>query len=175
MTTTNPKSLIEKEVDRLFAELNAKSGESCRNPITGGGFVWGLDPIATQKKEAVRALLAREWFALNGPAGAPPLPLSHDDVEDYRKARGLAGVVGFYARSLSCRDYDVQEHPSFYDYACGLMAWDTGMWGLENDEDLKKRFPPRSLNGMRSGAIWDPPQQEKTKASYRSRSALSAA
>ena len=103
--STNSNSLKEKEVDQLFAKLNAKRGECCINPVTGAGFVWGIDPIAEQKEEAIVALRAREWFALNGPPDAPPLPLTHADVEAYRNARGLAGVVGFYARSLSREGY----------------------------------------------------------------------
>jgi hypothetical protein len=164
---TRSKTLIEAEVDRLFAEMNARAGECCVNPVTGVLFVWGDDPIAPQKREAMRALLARERFAVDGPADAPPLPLSHDEIEEYREARGLAGVIGFYARSLSCRDYDVGTHPSFHDYACGLIAWDTGMWEIEKDEMLKKRFPPRPLNGMRSGAIWDPPGQQNPRANHK--------
>jgi len=88
---TNSNNLIKREVDRLFAGLNAKRGECCINPITSGGFVWGIDPIATQKKEAIAALLAREWFAVNGPPDAPPLPLY--DVDSYRDARGLKGSL----------------------------------------------------------------------------------
>jgi hypothetical protein len=153
---TNSNSLIAREVDRLFAELTAKRGECCRNPITDGGFVKGLDPIATQKKEAIAALLAREWFAINGPHDAPPLPLY--DVDSYRDARGLKGVVGFYARSLSRQEYDVCNHPSFDDFARGLMALaaERGLWGLENDETLMRRFPPRPLVGMMPSAYWDP-------------------
>ena len=163
---TNFKNLIEKEVDRLFAELNAKPGECCRNPVTGIGFVWGDDPIAPQKEEAVRALRAAEWFAVNGPPDAPPLPLSHDEIEDYRKARGLAGVVGFYARSLSRQgygrqSYDVRKHPSFEDFARGLMAIavDRGLWDLEKDAQLKRRFAPCLLAGMTPGAYWSPPKE----------------
>ncbi|SHG24141.1 hypothetical protein [Bradyrhizobium erythrophlei] len=166
---TNFKSLIENEVDRLFAELNAKPGECCDNPVTGGGFVWGLDPIATQKKEAVARLRAREWFALNGPPDAPPLPLSHADVGDYRDARGLKGVVGFYARSLSRQGYDVQKHPSFDDFARGLMALavEKGLWNLENDQTLIRRFRPRPLEGMTPSAFWAPPKEyEQLMASY---------
>jgi hypothetical protein len=161
--TTNSKSLIKREVDRLFAELKAKPDGCCRNPITDGGFVKGLDPIATQKKEAIVALLAREWFAVNGPRDAPPLPLSHADVEDYRNARGLAGIVGFFARSLARQSYDVCNHPSFDDFARGLMALATerGLWGLENDETLIRRFPPRPLVGMTCGAFWVPPEEYK--------------
>jgi hypothetical protein len=102
---SNFKSPMEEIDDRLFSEIKAKRGECCNNPVTGGGFVWGLDPIAPQKKAAVVALRAREWFTVNGPPDAPSLPLSHADVEGYRNARGLAGIVGFYARSLSREGY----------------------------------------------------------------------
>jgi hypothetical protein len=161
---TNSNSLIDREVDRLFSKIVAPHGQCGNNPITGDGFVWGLDPIATQKKEAAVALLAHEWFAVNGPPDAPALPLTSIDVEDYRTARGLKGIVGFYARSLS-RDgydrqaYDVCNHPSFNDFACGLMAINTGDWGIEKDEDLKKRFPPRPLEGMTPSAYWAPPEE----------------
>jgi len=165
----------EKEVDQLFAALNARHGDSCRNPVTGGAFVWGLDPTAPQKNEAVRALCARAGFPANAPSDAPPLPLSHNDVENYRNARGLVAVVGFYGRSLSRggygrQSYDVSNHPTFHDFACGLMAIaeESGLWGLEGDAALKRRFPPRPLAGMTPGAYWAPPKEyEDTMASYR--------
>src|SRR6476659_34629 len=101
------KSPLERLVDQLFTEIGAKLGDNCRNPVIGGGFVWGIDPITPQKKAAVLALRAQEWFAVNGPKDAPLLPLSHNDVEDYRRASGLTVLVGLYARSLSILDYDV--------------------------------------------------------------------
>jgi hypothetical protein len=164
---------LKKHVDQLFAALNAKHGDSCRNPVTGGAFVWGIDPLRVQKTEAVRALRACEWFAVNGPRDAPPLPLSHEDIEDYRKAGGLTAVVGFYARSLSRggygrQSYEVSNHPTFHDFACGLMAISTGLWGIEKDAQLRLRFPPRPLAGMTPGAYWAPPKEyEDTMASYR--------
>ncbi len=82
-------SFLENKVDQLFAALNAQHGDCCRNPVTGEDFVWGIDPIGPQKTEAVRALRAREWFAVNGPTNAPPLPLSYEEIDDYRQARGL--------------------------------------------------------------------------------------
>jgi hypothetical protein len=168
--TTSSNSLSQA-ADQLLAALNAKRGECCRNPVTDGGFVWGIDPIAPQKKAATAALRAREWFAVNGPPDAPPLPLSHDDIEDYRNARGLAGIVGFFARSLKRLDYDLRNHPSFDDFARGLMAlaMEKGIWNLEKDEALIRRFPPRPLEGMDSGAaFWDPPKR-KGAVSMRSR------
>ena len=168
--TTNFKSLIEKEVDRLFGEPDAAN----INPITGM-VNWGNEPIGPQKRAAILPLLAREWFAVYGPRDAPPLPLAHEDVEDHRRAGGLAAIVGFFARSLSRQgygrqSYDVCNHPSFDDFACGLMAraMDSGLWDLEKDEQLKRRFPPRPLAGMTPGAYWAPPKEyEETMASYR--------
>jgi hypothetical protein len=157
---TNYKSPIEELVDRLFGEIDAKRGDCCRLPVTGADIVRGVDPIAPQKKAAIVALRAQEWFAVNGPRDAPPLPLSHNDVEDYRNARGLKGIVGFYARSLSRQDYDVRKHPSFDDFARGLMAIDTGLWHIEKDAQLRMRFPPRSLPGMTPAAFWDPPKRK---------------
>ena len=162
------RSPIEELVDRLFSEIKAtaKRDDECENPATGGPFIWGRDPIAAQKKEAVVALRVREWFAANGPRGAPPFPISEIDVEDYRSARGLKGVIGFYARSLYGQDYDYRTHPSFEDYACGLMTINTGLWGIEKDPALRRRFPPRPLEGMTPSAHWEPPKQyEKTMAS----------
>ena len=99
--SSSSKSLIEKEVDQAVrGSLVLSRGECCRNPVTDGGFVWGIDPIAPQKKAAIAALRAAEWFAVNGPPDAPPLPLNIDDRDHYRDARGLTGIVGFYARSL---------------------------------------------------------------------------
>lgn len=158
---------INKEVDRLFNELDAAQGTNVRNPVTNGEFAWGVDPIESQKEAARRALTARDWFANNGPPDAPPLPLSDHDVEDYRNARGLKGVVGFYTRSLKMRGHDMQNHPSFDDFACGLMASNSGLWGIEHDVQLRRRFPPRPLAGMTRGLYWAPPEEyEETMASY---------
>jgi hypothetical protein len=160
------KSLIATEVDRLFSEIDAKHGQMCINPVTLAGFVWGVDPIAAQKEFEIVALLAREWFAVNGPRDAPPLPLHSSDRDHYRNARGLKGVVGFYARSLSGQNYDVRKHPSFDDFARGLMAVavESGLCGLEKDAQLIRRFPPRSLEGMYSaGAYWEPPKRTRAR------------
>lgn len=153
--TTKSKTLVEKEVERLFAEMDARRGNLCRNPVTGAEFVWGVDPIAPQKKEAARALLARAQFAASGPPDAPPLPLSDEEIEDCRGAGGLASIVGFYARSLDANEYDFEHHPSFEDFARGLMASDSGFWGIEKDVEMRKRFPPRPLNGMGPGLYWE--------------------
>jgi hypothetical protein len=161
---TNFKSPIEQQVDRLFSEVKAKRGDCCANPVTGTWFQWGIDSIRTQKKAAIAALRAREWFAVNGPPDAPPLPLSVDEHEDYRHGRGLRQIVGFYGRSLEANEYDIHRHPSFEDFARGLMACNSGGWGVEKDPEMRKRFPPRPLPGMGPGLYWQPPQKHKRVA-----------
>ena len=117
---TNSNSLIEREVDRLFDAIVAPHGQCGNNPITGGGFVWGLDPIAEQKKDAVVAISAREWFAVNGPPDAPPLPLNIDDRDHFRASGGLTALVGFLTHDrYPGRVSDLRKHPSFDEFASG--------------------------------------------------------
>ncbi len=178
------ESLIAREVERLFRESPDQyfGAGIAINPVTDEGYVPGDDPIEPQMEAACRALLAREWFAINGPADAPPLPLSYDEREDL-KGRGALGhtllghIVAWYARSLENREYDIKEHPSFADYASGVL-WEAGrpigsLVTLPNcppDEvrELKKRFPPRMLKGMSPGLYWEPPKEHaEAMASWR--------
>jgi hypothetical protein len=155
--------LIKRQADQLFAKMTATHGECCINPITREGFVWGVDPIADQKEQANFALLAQQWFRVNGPPDAPLLPLNLHDRDRFRGSGGLTALVGFYARSLSRQGYDVCTHPSFDDFARGLMALakERGLWQLEEDENLMRRFPPRPLMGMLPSAYWVPPEEYK--------------
>ena len=158
------ETLIGREVERLFSELRACRGDLCKNPVTGAGFVYGVDPTGRQKKAAYSALSAREWFAFNGPAAAQPLPLWCDE----RKAPGLlAYIARLYARSLADRNYDVREHPPFADYVSGVL-WEAervdgiiGTLPIYPTElpELKKRFPPRELPGMGPGFCWLSPEE----------------
>jgi hypothetical protein len=156
--TSSTECLIEREVDRLFNEMGAAPGDFCRNPVTGTSFVWGRSPIKPQKRDALLALLARAHFSFIGPSDAPPLPVSHEEIEDAKNARGLTSVVGYYARSLAPRDWNLQEHPLFDDYARGVMASDFAPDFIKNDEELRRRFPPRSLPGLGPGLYWQPPK-----------------
>ena len=73
-------------------------------------------------------------------------------------------LVGRYARSLEGRDPD--EHPSFAEYASGVL-WEAehvdGNIGVipsgDQTEELKKRFPPRKLAGMGPGFCWLTPKE----------------
>jgi hypothetical protein len=72
-------------------------------------------------------------------------------------------IIALYARSLEGRKYNVKEHPPFFDYACGLMASDSEFIGgysyMQRDEQLRKRFPPRTLDGLGPGLMWQPPRE----------------
>ncbi|QIG96815.1 hypothetical protein [Bradyrhizobium sp. 6(2017)] len=157
-------TLIKDKVDALFQDVPRRpNGRVCDNPVTGGRFVkgeTGVDSIAYQRCAAEKALLAQEWFALYGPRGAPPLPLKAWEWEEMRHDFGLKILVGFYARSLSFRDWRMHNHPSFEDFARGLTAIDTGLWDLQRrvsqDPHLIKRYPPCPLAGMTPGAYWAP-------------------
>jgi hypothetical protein len=61
----------------------------------------GEDNMEPLKKLACAGLIAREWFAIHGPADAPPLPLSGGKRE-YLKTGGLSTIVALWARSLLC-------------------------------------------------------------------------
>jgi hypothetical protein len=158
MTDDCVAARITREVDRLF-EVDRKKyrGRLRQTPILGGSYVPGEDNIRPLKKLARAALLAREWFAIHGPADAPPLPLSMGDRE-HLKGGGVPHILAWYARSLECRGYDVLEHPLFERYACGVMASEYAPDFIKN-EQLLKRFPPRPLDGLGPGLCWRPPEE----------------
>ena len=166
------ETLVGREVERLFSETPVRHGKTCENPVTGGRFVYGLDPIGPQKKEACRALLAREWFALNGPADAPQLPITYEEREylKWRTGRPLDYVVAQFAGSLRTH-YDVTEHPSFSEFVSGLL-WDhdNGGSGLPlSREGLAelRRYPPRQLEGLSSYSWSRPTRKNRKKKSGR--------
>lgn len=155
-------TLIKDKVDALFRQVLLRPNGQCKNPVTGGSFLkgeTGEDSIPYQKHAAEKALLAREWFAVHGPRNAPPLPLVPSDWDEmrYGGTSGLLTLVGFYARSLSLLDWKVHNHPSFEDFACGLMVFATIRSRAGEDPMVVKMYPPRALVGMTDGAFWEPP------------------
>jgi hypothetical protein len=149
------------EVDHAFNTAPDRHWSSCRNPFTSGSWCPRLDPIKPQKEAAVRAVLARNWFAKHGPTDADlqPLPLGYDEREPLKRG-GSSHILAWYARSLDALDYDITKHPSFHDYACGVMASSEHAPDfITRDEVLRRRFPPQLLPGLISGLIWLPPEQ----------------
>ena len=155
---------IRREVERLFGEISAKRGDLCENPVTGGEFVYGFDPIQLQKKMAYHALRAREDFAVKGPADAPRLPLEHWECERVRwSGRPLDYLTGQYAKCVVAL-YNVKEHLSFDDYARGVLWEHENVLGSalpftpEQLAEMKRRFPPRKLEGLKC-FCWRPPRR----------------
>ncbi len=123
-------------------------------------FVYGTNPRGR------KALAARKWFAENSPSDLQPLPLGYNEREDLTHG-GADHILAWYARSLDFRKYDVLGHPSFEDYARGAMASEFSPCFIQTEE-LRSRFPARSLYGLGPGLIWEPPEQhEETMASVR--------
>ena len=156
------------EVDRIFRVAHLPRGSVCENPVSGGKFVPGTDPMGPQKKRARLALEARDWFADHGPPDAPPLPLTYGDREDL-KVGGLPHIVAWFARSLEARAYDYHEHPSFDDYARGVLASPYAPEFITRDQQLQGRFPPRHLPGLGPGLYWDPPKPARKRCRSRPR------
>jgi hypothetical protein len=152
-------TFYEQEVDRFFRELRNPPGTICDWPVIGGHFVKGEDDTRRMRQLACKALAARDWFAINGPPDAPPLPLSYVEREDMKGRSPLESMVSLYARSLATSNYAFDKHPSFYDFVCGAMALDM-FW---HDDELKKRFPPRPLNGLQKGFIWKAAEHNNTR------------
>jgi hypothetical protein len=72
----------------------------------------------------------------------------------------LSVIVALYARSLESRKYNVLEHPSFEDYACGVMASEyNGREQMKENPQMRDRFPPRALAGLGPGVNWEPPKE----------------
>ena len=128
-----------------------------------------VDQNTEEKRLEGRALVARTLFALNGPADAPPLPISHDEREDLK--RDLFGnMVAWYARSFEGQDYDPWRHPSFDEYARGVMAAEERgefvtfhYFSPADVAQMRKRYPPCTLRGLGPGLCWTPPTVKRRK------------
>jgi hypothetical protein len=108
-----------------------------------------------QRSRRQAKLAARMAFALDAPSDAPPLPLSYEEREALKRG-GLPHVVAWFARSLEVLDYAWWKHPSFDDYACGVLASQYAPRFITTDRQLLRRFPPRPLPGLGPGLIWKP-------------------
>jgi hypothetical protein len=155
---------VDLLVERLFKENPPRNGQWCQNPVTGYWYLGKLDPIAPQKRDARRALRARERFAIHGPQDAQPLPLSNEEIVDSKynwksKNPALSYIVSRFAASLRNHEYDFESHPSFEDFASGVLASPDLPHYFLGDEALCKRYPPHPLPGLDAGNCWEPPER----------------
>jgi hypothetical protein len=159
-------SIIKDYIDQLFRDAKPEHGQLCENPVHGGLWLVGEDPIAPQKDAARRALVAREWFYVHGPKDAPPLPLSGIEQGQLRYRDPLGHLVTDFARSLEANDWKINNHPSFEDFARAVLASELAPDFTRKNPTLLKRYPPRPLPGM-DGQVWCPSKQDAQMAAAR--------
>jgi hypothetical protein len=135
---------LENKIDRLFNEAADRFEQVRQNPVTGSRWVAVIDSIKPQKQVALKAHLAREWFAMTGPEGAPPLPLSYEERESLKDG-GLSHIVAWFAESLRALHYDVYLHPPFARYARGVLASPYAPDFIKKNKQLTQDFPPSPL------------------------------
>jgi hypothetical protein len=121
---------------------------------------------AKQRQFERQAFAAREWFQQHGPPDAPVLPIGYAERERL-KMGGLPHIVAWYARSLAGRKYNFDEHPSFEEFASGVMASKQAPYFLTDDEEMCRRFPPRPLKGLDCGLWWNPPKPQRARPKTR--------
>ena len=67
-------------------------------------------------------------------------------------------MMVYYTYSLRRLGYDYLKHPSFFDYACGVMAHPDGPDYLLSDTECLAEFPAKVLPGLVDGIHWRPVQ-----------------
>jgi hypothetical protein len=91
------------------------------------------------------------------------------DERDRGRAKYAGGLLGFlttqYIWSLE-NQHDLTVHPSFADFASGLLWQHENIGGCtelpftpQQLPDMKRRYPPRKLEGLEY-FCWRPPQRQ---------------
>jgi hypothetical protein len=145
--------LITAQVGRLLRRADDRYDEIRKNPVTGAAWISEVDPEAPQKRTARNALLAQVQFRKDGAAGIE-LPLSYEERERLKRKGRLEYLVSCFARSVEHQDFNLGGHPSFKDYARGVLASPYAPPSIKADVDLLKRYPPEPLTGLGTGLIW---------------------
>jgi hypothetical protein len=127
-------------------------------PVIGGlTFIAGHAPPSLVL-QVCRALVAREKFHLEKPPGAPDLPLRWEDIAAMENADdNRLNLLGLFGNSQR-HAYWEPSHPSYTDFASGVLADSAAPDYLRNDVSLQKAFPPRPLPGLVDGElVWYSP------------------
>jgi hypothetical protein len=144
---------------RMFKQLHRRRGEPQQNPVTGEYWIQGVDRAAPHMRRAVRALIARArfaWHATWDAPGAPPLPLSDEEIGFMKLQTGLPYLVAHFAQSLQARDWVWGgDHPTFAFYARCFLGSSLAPSFITGDAQLKKLYPPPyPQNILPPGLIW---------------------
>jgi hypothetical protein len=147
-------ALIKSHVDNLFADAERLRPRGLKNPVTGDYWLANVVPDDPEKRNACRALLAREWFALYGPPDAPQLPISDVEIEILAGCGDFAAAVAHFAASLKANDWDFTRHPGFGEFVGGLLSLPRS--GFTEPHIIGRRFHPKPLAGLWPTRIWGP-------------------
>jgi hypothetical protein len=147
-------SIIREFVDRQFADAERSHPRGLENPVTGEYWLANVVPTEPEKRNACRATLAREWFELNGPPDAPPLPISDTEIYRYVNSGDFACAVARYAESLRDNDWDIRGHPTFEEFVGGLLCLPQPQFA--EPRIIARRFYPKPLPGLWPTGIWKP-------------------
>ena len=129
-----------------------------RIPVPGGGFI--EPPLDAKAVRSVgRALAAVEWHEKTAPPSwACPLPLRLDQCESMIcNANNALQLVGYFGRSMRWSDWDIDQHPTFDRFCCGVMDYMFAPMELRTDKELQQMFPPRALAGLKTPLCWRQP------------------
>ena len=93
--------------------------------------------------------------------GHPTHRFSHRICGAGRAKNGWPAAHTCFVRKITCGSkVQFEEHPSFDEYASGVMESEKHAPDfIRDNEEMRKRFPPRPLKGLRSGLYWQPPGQ----------------
>jgi hypothetical protein len=156
---TQFRAKLERHVADMFETLrqaaNAAGEEFARTPYTEELFSVRCEALFPHLEVTVcRALIAAEAFRQDAPPWAPELPVSSADWEKMIGGRSnKIALIGYYGRSWACANWG--RHPSFRDFACGLMACEHTPARIRTDPALLKEFPPRELAGLDRSLCWN--------------------
>ena len=115
-----------------------------------------MDSIEPQKYIAEKALRARAWFRTHGPAGIE-LPLSRDERDKLKRFdRPVGYIVSMFGYSIYARDFEVEGHPLFAEYAAGALTLDHLPPEVPENPTVLRLYPPRPLAGLDRFLIWHP-------------------
>jgi hypothetical protein len=152
---------FERFVDELFLRCRESGLALARCPIIDRLYdVQSEADTARIKRMLHSAVRARQHFRQHGPSWAPLLPLTFDDIEQMEHdPSNRVELVGHYASSLMMQQWNLKLHPSFHDYASGVMAYKYAPEHLRNDPELMAEFSARPLAGLDKGLSWRSPEQ----------------
>ena len=126
------------------------------SPSLADSFEPPLD--AESVRSVGRALAAVAWHAETSPwSWSKPLPLEMGVCKSLmNNALGALQLLGYFGRSLRWNNWDIDQHPTFDPFCCGVMDYMFAPMELRTDKELQQMFPPRALVGLKTPLCWRP-------------------